>query len=41
VGAAKLWFQRWRLFFLACAEMFAYADGREWFVSHNLLRPRS
>lgn len=41
VGAAELWFQRWRLFFLACAEMFAYADGREWFVSHNLLRPRS
>jgi cyclopropane-fatty-acyl-phospholipid synthase len=41
VGAAKLWFQRWRLFFLACAEMFAYADGREWFVSHNLLRPRT
>lgn len=38
---AERWFQRWRLFFLACAEMFGYAHGREWFVSHNLLRPRS
>ncbi|MDH3253975.1 MAG: cyclopropane-fatty-acyl-phospholipid synthase family protein [Acidobacteriota bacterium] len=33
---AKRWFHRWRLFFLACAELFGYADGEEWFVSQSL-----
>ena len=40
-GEADRWVHRWRLFFLACAELFAYAEGNEWFVSHSLLRHRT
>ncbi|MBN8739994.1 MAG: class I SAM-dependent methyltransferase [Xanthomonadaceae bacterium] len=40
-AAAPLWFHRWRLFWMACAELFGYDGGREWLVAHYRFVPRS
>ena len=37
---AGLWWMRWRLFFLSCAELFGHDHGREWWVAHYLFEPR-
>ena len=38
---AKLWFQRWRIFFMACEELFGMNNGEEWGISHYLFKKRN
>ena len=33
---AARWFQRWRMFYMAVAELFGFQGGREWGVGHYL-----
>lgn len=37
---AAIWFQRWRMFYMAVAEFFGYAQGNEWGVGHYLFSKR-
>lgn len=33
-GEAVKWRNRWRIFYMACAELFGFAQGQEWWVTH-------
>ncbi|QKK08655.1 MAG: class I SAM-dependent methyltransferase [Planctomycetota bacterium] len=37
---AKKWFHRWRVFFIACEELWGLGRGTEWIVSHYTFAPR-
>jgi cyclopropane-fatty-acyl-phospholipid synthase len=37
---SKAWFENWRVFLMACSELWGYRGGEEWFVSHYRMHKR-
>ena len=37
-SATQTWWIRWRIFFMACAELFGYKKGDEWPIGHYLFK---
>jgi len=40
-GQARRWWAYWKIFFLACSELWRFRGGNEWFVSHYLFQAPS
>ncbi|KAG5457756.1 MAG: S-adenosyl-L-methionine-dependent methyltransferase, partial [Olpidium bornovanus] len=38
---AEIWFRRWRIFYLAVAELFSHNRGQEWGVGHYLFEKKA
>lgn len=39
-GDATRWWVRWRVFYLACSELFAFNGGSQWGVGHYLFQKK-